>query len=242
MTTEIKRQFVNFRFFQVDPAWRRLSDEERVQGKQAFINIVERYQRSMIINSYSLVGLRGDVDFMLWRISETLELFQEMSAELLETGLGKYLRIPYSYLAMTKRSMYVDKHQHEGSESSRTRIIPGKTKYLFVYPFIKSREWYALPKDQRQKMMDEHIAVGHKFPSVKINTTYSFGIDDQEFVVAFESDQPADFLDLVMELRDSKASKFTVRDTPAFTCVLKPIKEVLETLGSSLASSENVVG
>lgn len=242
MEEPMKRQFVNFRFFQVDPAWRRLSDEEKAQGKQAFIKVVERYQRSMIVNSYSLVGLRGDVDFMLWRISETLELFQDMSAELLETGLGKYLRIPYSYLAMTKRSMYVDKHQHEGSESTRERVVPGRTKYLFVYPFIKSREWYALPKGERQKMMEEHIAVGHKYPSVKINTTYSFGIDDQEFVVAFESDQPADFLDLVMELRDSKASKFTVRDTPAFTCILRPIKEALDTLGSSLVSSENVVG
>ena len=240
MDEPITRQFVNFRFFQVDPAWRRLSDEEKKQGKQEFVAVFERYRRQMILNSYSLVGLRGDVDFMLWRISETLESFQDMSAELLETGLGKYVRIPYSYLAMTKRSMYVDKHQHQGSESSRARIVPGNTKYLFVYPFIKSKEWYALPKAERQKMMDEHIAVGHKYPSVKINTTYSFGIDDQEFVVAFESDKPADFLDLVMELRDSRASKFTVRDTPAFTCVLKPIKEVLDTLGSPVGTSENV--
>src|SRR3989338_3458534 len=118
MDEPIIRQFVNFRFFQVDPAWRRLPDEEKRQGKQEFINVVERYKRQMIINCYSLVGIRGDVDFLLWRISETLESFQDMSAELLETGLGKYVRIPYSYLAMTKRSMYVDKHEHQGSESS----------------------------------------------------------------------------------------------------------------------------
>lgn len=228
---ELKRQFVNFRFFQVDPVWRRLSENEKKKGREQFADVVERYQRSMIINGYSLIGIRGDADFMLWRISETLELFQEMSTELLRTGLGKYVRIPYSYLAMTKRSMYVDKHEHPGSESSRAHIVPGQTKYLFVYPFIKSREWYLLPKEERQKMMDVHIAMGHKYPSVKINTTYSFGLDDQEFVVAFESDHPADFLDLVMELREAQVSRYTVRDTPEFTCIRRPVREVLETLG-----------
>ena len=228
---EIKRQFVNFRFFRVLPEWRRLSEVEKDKGRKEFAEVVKRYQAKIIILSYSLVGIRPDAEFMLWRISERLEDFNEMSAELLRTGLGKYIQVPYSYLAMTKRSMYVDKHQHEGSESSRAHIVPGGTKYLFVYPFIKSREWYLLSKEERQKIMDAHIAMGHKYPSVKINTTYSFGIDDQEFVVAFESDQPADFVDLVMELRETQSSKYTVRDTPAFTCIKKPINEVLNDLG-----------
>lgn len=183
------------------------------------------------MNSYSMIGIRGDAEFMLWRISERLEDFQDMSAAFLKTGLGQYILIPYSYLAMTKRSMYVDKHQHTGSESSRARIVPGEAKYLFVYPFIKNRDWYTLPKEERQKMMDVHIAMGHKYPSVKINTTYSFGLDDHEFVVAFESDSPADFLDLVMELRETQASRFTVRDTPAFTCIRQDLSEILEALG-----------
>lgn len=228
---EIKKQFVNFRFFQVEPAWRRLAESEKHKGKEEFISVVEKYQKKMFVINYALVGIRGDAQFMMWRISERLEDFQDMSADLLKTGLGKYVTIPYSYLAMTKRSMYVDKHQHEGSESSRARIVPGETKYLFVYPFVKTRDWYLLSKEERQQIMDVHIAMGHKYPSVKINTTYSFGIDDQEFVVAFESDQPADFVDLVMELRETKSSKYTVRDTPAFTCIRKPVKEVLETLG-----------
>jgi chlorite dismutase len=228
---ELKRQFVNFIFYKVDPLWRRLPHEERARGKKEFIDVVERSRKSMILNSYSLAGIRPDADLMLWRISESLEALQQMSAELSGTGLGKYLATPYSYLAMTKRSMYVDKHEHEGSESSRAKIVPGGAKYLFVYPFVKSRDWYLLPKPERQKVMDEHIAMGHKYPSVKINTTYSFGLDDQEFVVAFESDQPADFLDLVMELRETRSSKYTVRDTPTFTCIRKSIKETLDALG-----------
>lgn len=228
---DIVRQHVNFKFFKVLPEWRRLSEAEKDKGRKEFEEIVKRYQSKVIVLSYSLVGIRGDVDFMLWRISERLEDFNEMSSELLGTGLGKYIQIPYSYLAVTKRSMYVDKHQHEGIESSRARVVPGNTKYLFVYPFIKQREWYLLPKEERQKAMDVHIAMGHKYPTIKINTTYSFGIDDQEFVVAFEADSAADFVDLVMELRETQASKYTVRDTPAFTCIKKPIHEVLDDLG-----------
>jgi chlorite dismutase len=192
---------------------------------------VKEFQKKMIVIPYSLIGIRAEADFMLWRISERLETINECSAAMLKTGLGKYISIPISYISVTKRSMYVDKHQHEGAESSRAKIVPGNSKYLFVYPFVKTREWYLLSKEERQKAMDVHIAMGHKYPSVKINTTYSFGIDDQEFVVAFESDSPMDFVDLVMELRETQSSKYTVRDTPAFTCIKKPIEEVLKDIG-----------
>ena len=79
--------------------------------------------------------------------------------------------------------------------------------------------------------MQTHIHVGHKFPTVKLNTTYSFGIDDQEFVVAFESDIVADFLDLVHQLRETESSKYTLRDTPTFTCVQMSIKDALDAMG-----------
>jgi chlorite dismutase len=226
-----KRQFVNFLFFKVDPAWRRLPEEERTRGKQEFSRVVEEYSGKVITIPYTMVGIRGDCDFMLWRIGYELELFQEMSSKLLATGLGRYLTMPYSYLSMTKRSIYVDHHVHEGQESRRLHIVPGKSKYIFVYPFVKKREWYLLTKAARQGMMDEHIEIGHKYPSVKLNTTYSFGLDDQEFVVAFETDKPEDFLDLVMELRNAEASRYTERDTPIFSCIMKSLKEMLETLG-----------
>ena len=226
-----RRQFVNFLFGKVDPAWRRLPDEERARGKQEFSRVVEEYASRVITVPYTLMGVRGDADFMLWRISYELELFQEMMSKLLATSLGKYVSIPYSYLAMTKRSVYVDHHVHEGQDSRRLRIVPGKQKYLFVYPFVKKREWYLLTKAARQGMMDEHIEIGHRYPSVKLNTTYSFGLDDQEFVVAFETDKPEDFLDLVMELRSAEASRYTERDTPIFSCIMKSTKEMLDTLG-----------
>jgi len=231
MAEELTRQFVNFRFFRIDPLWRRLPENEKEKGRKEFLQAAENFRsKGMLLYSYSLVGLRAEADFLLWRISEALDDFQQMSLALLRTGLGKYITIPYSYVAMTKRSMYVDKHVHEGQEGRRGRIAPGESKYLFIYPFVKTRDWYRLPKEKRQEIMDEHIRIGHKFPSVKLNTTYSFGLDDQEFVLAFETDKPADFLDLVMELRETESSRYTLRDTPIFTCIKKPLEALLNEL------------
>lgn len=231
MASTVNRQSVNFAFYKVDPAWRRLPKEQREASKKEFGAAVEEWRQRMLLIPYSTVGLRPETDFMLWRIAESLDLLQEMSRALNKTALGAYLTTPYSFVAMTKRSIYVDKHVHPGQEGRRAAIVPGEYRYLFVYPFVKTRDWFLLPIEQRQEMMDVHIKVGHQFPSVKLNTTYSFGLDDQEFVVAFESDKPGDFVDLVMALRETEGSRFTLRDTPIITCIRKPIHETLDDLG-----------
>jgi chlorite dismutase len=226
-----RRQYVNFAFYKIDPAWRRLPAEDRKRGKCQFLDVVKSYEQDLLVIAYSLVGIRGDCDFMLWRISYDLPKFQEMTAQLLATDLGQYLTTPYSFLAMTRRSTYVREHRHEDQEGTRLSLIPGKFRYLFVYPFVKNKAWYRLTQHARQGMMNEHIEIGHKYPTVRLNTTYSFGLDDQEFVVAFESDRPDHFLDLVMELRHSEATGYTLRDTPIFTCIHRDLHEVLDLLG-----------
>ena len=230
--TTVQRQYVSFTFYKLDPAFRRLPKEERDKGTKEFIDVLEEYDNSsdMILLCYSMVGLRGDVDIMTWRICYSLEQFQTMTTRLLQTGMGRYLHVPYTYLSMTKRSMYMDFINPE-HEEDRTHIIPGKAKYLFIYPFVKTREWYLLTQFTRQGIMDEHIYVGNKYPSVKLNTTYSFGIDDYEFVVAFESDSPDDFLDLVQELRETEGSRYVKEDTPIFTCIAMSIEDVVKSLG-----------
>jgi chlorite dismutase len=226
----IQRQFVNFAFFKLDPAFRRLSRDEKSAAKTEFVQLFEAHKPGLICLSYSTVGLRPDTDFLLWRISLSSDDFQTQSQSINKTRLGGYLTTPHSMVAMTKRSMYIDKVDPFHTAESRTHIIPGKRKYLFVYPFVKTREWYLLPLEKRQEIMDGHIKIGNEFPSVKLNTTYSFGLDDQEFVVAFETDEPKDFLDLVMKLRETQSSKYTLRDTPIFTCVQTPMPAVLDQL------------
>jgi chlorite dismutase len=199
------------------PEWRLLSNDDKQRCRDEFVKTVDDFRSSLLIHSYSTIGLRTNVDFMIWRIGYELEPIQEMTARLNKTEMGKYIEPTQSFLSMTKRSMYIDKDNPEHVED-RLHIVPGKSQYLFVYPFVK-------------EMMDEHIRIGSKYRSVKLHTTYSFGLDDQEFVVAFETDYPADFLDLVQELRETKASSYTLRDTPMFTCRQRSLNECLEALG-----------
>ncbi len=232
MADPTKRQFVSFAFYKVSDEFRKLHAQERETAKNSFIGAAEGFKKDGILLSYSTLGFKAGVDLMLWAISYDLDAIQRLASAVLKSSLGPYLTQPASYLSMTKRSIYIDKHQHVGgSEESRTNIYPGRFKYLFVYPFVKTREWYLLSKEARQKVMDEHIKVGNLYPSVKLNTTYSFGLDDQDFVVAFETDTPQDFLDLVMALRETEGSKYTVRDTPIYTCRIMELKEVLDLLG-----------
>ncbi len=182
-----------------------------------------------MVMTYSLVGLKADVDFLIWTVGSKLEDLQDFAAAIRQTEMGAYLTMPNSFLSMTKRSVYVDKLDPDHPDKRRT-ITPAKSKYFFIYPFVKTHEWYQMPFEQRQALMDEHIVVGNKYKSVKLHTTYSFGLDDQEFVVAFECDEPKDFLDLVMELRSAKQRPYTLRDTPIFTSVYKPLADILESL------------
>lgn len=231
-TTPLVRQFVSFVVYQVDPEWRRLSRDERNADKEEFERVVSRFtdEKKCQILTYSTMGMRADGDIMLWIIAYDLEPIQQLATAIAGTGVGAYLNKTHSFLAMTKRSMYMDRFNPEHPED-RVHVVPGKFKYIFVYPFVKKRDWYALSLEQRQEMMDEHIRVGMKYPSVKLNTTYSFGIDDQEFVVAFETDSPSDFLDLVQELRESRASSYTQRDTPILSCIKMDVREMLDSLG-----------
>ena len=230
---EPRRQFVSFSFFKVTPDWRRLPLTERNQQRHDLCQVIRKWdvKDKFQTLTYSTVALRPDCEMMLWRICYTVDELQLMNAEMFSTRMGGYLETPHSFLAMTKRSQYLIGHEHEGQTDSRGAIIPGGQKYIFVYPFWKTRSWYLLPMEERQKMMTEHIKIGHQYPRVKLNTTYSFGLDDQEFVVAVETDFPEDFLDLVQRLRESQASAYTLKDTPIFTCIRTSVDDMLLRLG-----------
>ena len=228
--TQIRRQYVSFAFYKLQPEFRRLPLDQQRTMLEAFAQLIESNDRQkMILLTYSTVATRGDVDLMFWRIAFSLDDVQAAHAAINRLPIGGYLTTPYTFLAQTKRSTYIDKLDPSHDES-RTVIKPGKHKYVFVYPFVKKREWYLLSKQARQGIMDEHIEIGNKYQSVRLNTTYSFGLDDQEFVVAFETEEPGDFLDLVQELRESEGSRYTERDTPIFTAVQTPVRDLIKQL------------
>ncbi len=224
-------QYVAYTFYRVDPAWRRLPAEERQAGKDAFAEVVEDFgDRFDHLRVYTTTGIRPETDFFLWKITERYDDLGELGAALNGTELAGWLETPYSYLATTKASQYT-------SARKARKITPHGLPYLVVYPFVKVRPWYALPEPDRQRAMDEHIRIGREeFPGIKNHTTYSFGIDDQEFMTAFECDEPADFMHLMLRLRESEASRYTERDTPIFVGQLVDVRAALDALDGAAAS------
>ena len=225
-----ERHFVKYTFLKVDPAWRRLPAEERSAHKREFLAACRDFATDHLLQSFSLVGTRGDADLMLVAEAENLDRIHEFHVVLGQAGLSKWATQPYSFLGMRKGSEY--------SDEQRLVPRPFRGKYLFVYPFVKTRAWYALPADERWRIMQEHIKVGREYPQVDNHTTYCFGLDDQEFVVAFDTDDVGSFLDLVQRLRTTEASAWTERDTPSFTCLRTSVERALAALdGTPLAEA-----
>ena len=195
-------------------------EESAKEVENVIINSGIRYR------SYSTLGLRDDAEFLLWFAAETVEEIQDVISKLYLTVFGKYIIPSRVYLSYTRSSTYARK----GTLSS---FVLGNEpqKYVVVYPFTKTREWYLLPQEQRQKMMDQHINVSEKYPQVTLNTTYSFGIGDQDFMLAFECDDLRDFQNLIMDLRQTPVSAYVAVDTPMITCVKKDIVPIITSLG-----------
>jgi chlorite dismutase len=180
----------------------------------------------MQILAYSLVGVRPDADFMLWKLSERYEDLRDLAADLNGTPLAGWLSTPYSYLASVRSSKYFERDPKRPPR----RIVPRKAPHLVVYPFVKLRPWYSLPMEDRVRAMHEHADIGSRFATITNHTTYSFGIDDQEFMTAFECESPDDFLELMMTLRETEASRYTERDTPIFVGTLDQMRSILDSL------------
>ena len=217
--------YLNFSFFKVDPKWRWLNEIGKEEAAKEFSSLIEVANTKMKVRTYSTLGLCDDAEFLLWMISDSVEKMQILTSKTYSTVLGKYLELSQVYLSASRPSIYSNK------------VIPGfatdeqPMKYTVVYPFVKSREWYLLPYEDRQKMMDEHIAVGRKFPQIRLNTSYSFGIDDQDFMLAFETNDLMIFQDLIIQLRETQVSKYIVRDTPMIVCIYKGVEDIIKSLG-----------
>jgi chlorite dismutase len=220
------RNFVKLTFLKLDPAWRRRDAADRAQDKRELAAACLDFAEDHFLRTYSLVGTRGDADLMIRAVAPSLDTIHELHVVLNQSGLMRWSTVPYSYLAMTKPSAYTPPEEapplapREGSEK----------RYLIVYPMWKKREWYALPPEERMRIMRGHIEVGRRHPTIEINTAYSYGLDDQEFLVSFDADDPGEFLDLVHELRGTESSAYTESETPIFTCISASVERALNAL------------
>ena len=219
-----EKYFFDFSFFKVDPKWRWMADLAKEESAKEVDNILRN--SGIKLRTYSTLGLRDDADFLFWFAAKSVDEIQDAISKLYSTVFGKYITPSLVYLSCTRPSIYARK-------GKTTSFISGDEpkKYVVVYPFTKTREWYLLPREQRQKMMDEHIDVSKKYPQIVINTTYSFGIHDEDFMLAFETDELRDFQNLIMDLRESKVSRYVQVDTPMIVCLKKDIIPLISSLG-----------
>ncbi len=213
----------------LDPAWRRRTDEERGDDGASFA-LAEAAAMEDAVRSvpYSSVGLEPGVDILLWRMGPSVDALESAAARLLRAGLGSWLTVRHSLIGRIGPSQYVRKP----TEQEQSMFTGERSRYLVVYPFIKSTDWYLLSKEARQGVMNEHMRVGHEYPMVRQALAYSFGLDSQEFVVAYQMDDLVAFGDLVRALRSTESRRSTVSDTPILLGIHRPLDEILALLGA----------
>ena len=213
---------------ELDPAWRRLSDDERHDDGRRFVEASAAEVGQVRSIAYSSIGLEPGVDLLLWRMASSVDALETAAAGLLRTGLGRWLRVSHSFIGRIGPSQYVRKP----TEQEQSLFAGERLRYLVVYPFTKTTDWYLLSKEARQGVMNEHIRVGHDYPMVRQALAYSFGLDSQEFVVAYETDDLVAFGDLVRALRSTESRRSTVSDTPILLGIHRPIDEIVSLLGA----------
>ncbi len=219
--------FVQYLTFQLDPVWRRLLPDERRAGREEFSRIVTEAAPDITTYAYSTIGFKSNADLLLWRAGTDPVAMQEMTARLLLTGLGAYMQPTHSLFGFTRPSTYTKRFTTQEQAVAETE----RDRFLIVYPFSKTTEWYLMSKEARQGMMNEHMRVGHTYAGVRQVLLYATGLDDQEFVVAYETNDLPHFQQLVIDLRDTEARRYTLRDTPIITGVHRPLGEALGLLG-----------
>jgi chlorite dismutase len=217
--------FVQFLFYRLEPTWRRLPAEERVLRSTELAQFVESSD-GITTFAYNTTGLKSGTDLMLWRTGTDVSALQESASLLHRTALGSYLELSAGYFGLIRPSTYVRRQ----TSQEQAALEQERGTYLVVYPFTKTTEWYLLSKATRQGMMNEHIKVGHEHPTIKQVLIHSFGLDDQEFIVCYETEDLLEFQTLVMDLRATDGRVYTLSDTPIYTAVHRPLREVLALL------------
>ena len=220
-------RFVHALALGLDPAWRRQPPLARCGSAEEFVAAL-KLESEVTTFTYSTVGLKAGIDLLLWSLAPSLETLEEKAALALRSGLGSWLTVRQSFLGMISSSQYVKKPttQEQSLFSGR------RSRYLVVYPFTKSSDWYLLGKEARQGIMNEHMRIGHEYSQVRQLLANSFGVDDMDFLVAYETDDLARFGELVRALRGTDSRRSTVRDTPLLTGVHRPIDEIVRLLGA----------
>ena len=196
-------------------------DERRalaVEAEAALTSI----QGVAVRGTYDTTGYRPDADLMVWLAGPDPDAVQDALAALRRTSLGLALRPFWSAIGIHREAEFNKTHQPAFFAGEPAR------RYLCVYPFVRTPEWYLLAPEQRRDMLAEHGQMGRDYPDVRANTVSAFGLGDYEWLLAFEAEELVRILDLIRHLRGSEARRYTKTELPFITGVRKPLGEILD--------------
>lgn len=197
-----------------------LSKQKLNAYSKEFIHKISQ-EGNVLVYTYTTVGLKANTTFLLWLQCDNPEQMQSFINALMHTKLGTYLKITYTLFGIVRPTQYSLSSQNHKNTSRKGG------SYLIIYPFTKTTDWYMLNFEKRKDLMNGHMAVGRKYPQITQLLLYSYGVDDQEFIVSYETDNLIEFQSLVMELRTDKVREYTLKDTPLFMCIYRPLSETL---------------
>jgi chlorite dismutase len=227
--TDDGQRYVQALGLELDPAWRRRTPDERYgdgcEFEAAHDAAIAQGVHSVV---HSSIGLEPGMDLLLWRWATSVDALEASAAALLTAGLGRWARVSHSLIGRVGPSQYV----RRPTDQEQAPLESSGKRYLVVYPFTKSTEWYLLSREARQGVMNEHMRVGHDYPTISQVLAYSFGLDSQDFVVAYETDDLVAFGDLVRALRSTESRRSTVNDSPILLGIHRPLPEILDLLGA----------
>ena len=192
---------------------------------QEIENLFKEWEGRITVRGvYSTVGFRADSDLMLWLIGGSPEELQDALVQFRRTAAGRLLDPAWMFMGVVKPAEFTSDHL-----PAFARGEPPK-RFLNVYPFVRTSEWYLLPSDERAALLREHGERGRLFPDVLANTTSAFGINDWEWILAFEADDLERIVECIRALRESPARRYTKEEVPFVTGIRKGVREALEDL------------
>jgi chlorite dismutase len=220
------RNYHSYLFFNVSNAYYQQSETTKLKQKLAFRELFEK-QKQLHVAAYTTLGLKPNTVFMLWVQASNPSDIQTLMRDMLTTTFGQWLTLTHSYFGILRPSTYSGR---TGKPEQEIRKHPDRMPYLILYPFTKTTDWYLLDFENRKSIMGQHIKTGLAHPEIRQCLLYSYGVDDQEFLVSYEVQRLEEFQDLIMEMRSTIGRKYTLNDTPIYTCIYKSVEELTEWL------------
>jgi chlorite dismutase len=213
--------------FKAAPGFRdELADADDLRDAvQEVENLVKAWEgRVDVRGTYSTVGFRADADLMLWLVGRSPNDVQRYLVEFRRTRAGRLLDLSWTFMGVVRPAEFTPDHQPAFVKG----VAP--EAFLCVYPFVRTPEWYLLPREERAELLREHGVVGRGFPQVLANTTSGFGLGDWEWILAFEAERADHLVDVIRELRNTKARLYTKVEIPFVTGIRKPVAEAFDDL------------